>query len=356
MISNSRKGVLLLNLGSPGSYKLKDVRSYLREFLMDERVIDYPYLLRKILVDWIIVRFRAARSAEAYKTIWWKEGSPLLVLNKRLSFSLQKSIAIPVSLGMRYGNPSTLFGINRLIRNNGELKEVLILPLYPHYAMSSYETALEHARDEIRKLNLPVSLVALKPFYKDLDYIRELTNSIRPFLGSGNDYLLFSYHGLPERHIRKSDYTHKHCLRFDECCEISFPAQKFCYLHQVKKTTELIAKELGLSNQKYGLSFQSRLGRVAWLKPYTASRLAVLPAEGIKRVRVVCPAFITDCLETLEEISIQGKKIFLDHGGESFEMIPCLNDRGTWVSLLASWIREYEADSKSPRWESISVF
>jgi protoporphyrin/coproporphyrin ferrochelatase len=345
-----KKGVLIMNLGSPDSTAVPDVRKYLHEFLMDKRVIDYPYLFRKLLVDGVIVRFRAPKSAEAYKSIWWKEGSPLIVLSKQLQELLQKELPVSVSLGMRYGNPSTEHGFNELLKNNPSLEEVLLIPLYPHYAMSSYETAVEYAKKIHQKNNYPFRITTLKPFYNHPAYINALSESIRPFLQQEFDYLLFSYHGVPERHIRKSDITHGHCLATTDCCEVSSPAHDYCYRHQVRVTTSLVGEALQLPQEKYGLSFQSRLGREEWLKPYTVMRLAELPKEGVKKLLVVCPAFVSDCLETLEEIAEQGKHTFMENGGKSFGMIPCLNTQLTWIKVLSEWITSFSGESRELVW------
>ncbi|GAA4313845.1 ferrochelatase [Compostibacter hankyongensis] len=334
----NRYGVLLMNLGSPVSTAVPDVRRYLKEFLMDKRVIDYPYLLRALLVKGIIVPFRAPKSAEAYKTIWWKEGSPLIVLTEQLQQQLQQRLPVPVEVAMRYGDPHPAAAFDRLLERIPDIEEVILLPLYPHYAMSSYETAVEYAREIYQKKKYPFRLRVIPPYYDEDWYIAALAESIRPFLQEPFDQLLFSYHGVPERHIRKGDITGSHCLQQPDCCTTSSPAHRYCYRHQVYRTTALVARRLQLPADRYSLSFQSRLGREEWLKPYTAQRLAELPGEGVKRLLVVCPAFVSDCLETLEEIAEQGRHIFMEAGGKSFTMIPCLNTRPEWVAALAEQV------------------
>lgn len=329
-----------MNLGSPESTSVQEVRKYLHEFLMDKRVIDSPYVIRKLIVDGIIVPFRAPRSAEAYRRIWWPEGSPLIVLTRRLSALLSQQVEIPVSWCMRYGHPRPDEAMDELLLKNPRLQELLLIPLYPHYAMSSYETAVEYARYWYRKKRYSFKLRVLAPFYRNDDYIQVLSTHIQQSL-LPDHYLLFSYHGVPERHIRKSDITGHHCLLTPDCCETPSPAHAYCYRHQVFTTTRLVAKAIGLTPDRYGLSFQSRLGRDPWLQPYTAQRLAELPAEGIKKLQVVCPAFVSDCLETLEEIEMEGQKIFLEHGGEHFEMIPCLNTQAAWIAVLKKWTDQF---------------
>ena len=336
-----KRGIILMNLGSPDSTAVKDVRHYLNEFLMDKRVIDYPWLFRALLVKGIIVPFRSPKSAAAYKTIWTEKGSPLIVLAKELQQRLQQQLNEPVEIAMRYGNPSPQAAYESLLKKIPGLEEVILMPLYPHYAMSSYETAVEYMKEVYSKHKYSFSLTAIKPYYKNEDYIRALTESIRPFLQKDFDKLLFSYHGVPERHIIKGDITGNHCLKHPECCGTDSPAHSFCYRHQCITTTLLVASQSGLPKDKFELSFQSRLGRDKWLTPYTAQRLSELPGEGVKKILVACPAFVSDCLETLEEIAEQGKESFLHAGGESFTMIPCLNTHPQWVAAIAKWIKEY---------------
>jgi ferrochelatase len=312
---------------------------------MDKKVIDYPYLLRLLLVKGIITPKRSPKSAEAYQKIWWKEGSPLIVLTEQLRDALEALIDEPVEIAMRYGNPHPSVAFDRLMERVPGLEEVLLFPLYPHYAMSSYETAVEYAQQVYEKGRYPFRLTIIKPFYDDPEYIRVLAERIKPYLQQDFDYLLFSYHGVPERHIRKGDITHHHCLQNEQCCFIASPAHRFCYRHQVLTTMELTAKELGLSKDQYGYSFQSRLGREKWIEPYTVEVLQQLPGKGKKKLLVVCPAFISDCLETLEEIAMQGKETFMQAGGESYQMIPCLNVEPQWVQLIARWVKEFPAES-----------
>ena len=336
-----KTAIVLMNLGSPDSTAVQDVKKYLDEFLMDERVIDKPWLLRAMLVKGIIVPFRAPKSAEAYQSIWTKEGSPLIVISKQLSVVLEKEIRMPVVVAMRYGNPSPADAFEQLVRDNPDLGEVIAIPMYPHYAMSSYETAVAYAKKQYEKGGYQFKLTLIKPYYNNSDYIGVLSESIRPHLQKQHDQILFSYHGVPERHIKKGDITGHHCLQSPDCCSTPSPAHQYCYRHQCWTTTKMVAEQLAIPKEKLGFSFQSRLGRDPWLQPYTAVRLAELPKEGVKKVAVVCPAFVSDCLETLEEIAVEGRDIFLEAGGESFDMIPCLNARVDWAGVLAKWIREY---------------
>jgi ferrochelatase len=335
---SNKRGILLMNLGSPDSTDIKDVKRYLNEFLLDKRVIDYPWLIRKPLVSGIIVPRRAENSAEAYKTIWTKEGSPLIVLSNQLRDALQQQVDEPVELAMRYGNPSPQAAFDRLLQRMPGMEEVIAIPLYPHYAMSSYETAVEHAKSTHRKNNYPFKLTFIKPYYNDPFYIEALAESMRPYLEQEYDHLLFSYHGIPERHIRKSDPTGQHCLKVNDCCTVPSVAHSTCYRHQCFETTRLVIEKLRIPEEKFGISFQSRLND-GWLKPFTDVRLEQMPGEGIKKLLIICPAFVSDCLETLEEIEERGKESFLHAGGESYTTIPCLNTHPLWVKALAGWVK-----------------
>jgi ferrochelatase len=337
MTGMENTGVLLMNLGSPDSTSVADVRNYLMEFLMDGRVIDYPYLFRKILVGGIIVPFRAPKSAEAYRAIWTDGGSPLIVLTKKLQESLEKEVKHPVEIAMRYRHPSIKEGFERLLDRVHGMKRVIAIPLYPHYAMSSYETAVEYASAVYSKNNYDFRLDFIKPFYNHEHYITALCESIRPYLEEDFDHLLFSYHGIPRRHILKSDPTGKHCLGNEACCQTPSLAHATCYRYQVFETTRLVTRQLGMDPARFSISFQSRLGK-GWLQPFTDKRLQEMPALGIKKLLVVSPAFVSDCLETLEEIAIRGRDTFLEAGGLEYEMIPCMNTHALWVQTIAGWI------------------
>ena len=338
VMTDKKRGILLMNLGSPDSTKVKDVRRYLNEFLMDERVIDVPYLLRLLLVKGIITVFRAPKSAEAYKEVWTDKGSPLVELTRQLQHALQQKVSEPVEIGMRYGNPSPKAGFDKLLQREPGIEEVIAVPLYPHYAMSSYETAVEYAKEVYKKNGYTFSLKFVDPYYNKPDYIEALAASMRPHLQKEYDHILFSYHGVPGRHIRKSDITGNHCLATADCCDVASPAHAHCYRHQCFTTTRLVTEKLGIHKSKYSISFQSRLGK-GWLQPFTDIRLEEMPKEGIKKLLILCPAFVSDCLETLEEIAMRGKETFMDAGGESYEMIPCMNVGEKWVEALEGMVK-----------------
>ena len=332
------KGFLLINLGSPDSTSIPDVKKYLDEFLMDKRVIGKSYWFRWFLVKIIILNTRPRKSAKAYKKIWWKEGSPLIVLSQRLFEKINKLIKIPIALAMRYGSISIVKGLKEL--NDYGVKEVVVIPLYPHYAMSSYETVVEKVKKEV-KLNFPsLKLKIIKPFYKNKNYIKLLSNKIKETISKIEyDHILFSYHGIPVSHLKISDPTNKHCYKIKNCCSVSSQAHETCDKHQVLETTELIVKVLNIDKDKYSNAFQSRLPNEAWLKPYTDNELERLAKKGIKNLVIVTPAFVTDCLETLEEIAMEGKEEFLEAGGENYHYVPCLNDDDDWAKLIASWAK-----------------
>jgi|TARA_B100001093_G_scaffold163951_1_gene156309 ferrochelatase len=332
------KGFLMINLGSPDSTSIPDVKRYLDEFLMDKRVIGKSYWFRWFLVKVIILNTRPRKSAKAYKKIWWKEGSPLIVLSKRLFNKVKKLVKIPVALAMRYGSISIINGLKEL--DDMGVNEVVALPLYPHYAMSSYETVVEKVKKEVRLKFPNIKLKIIDPFYNNKSYIKLLSNKIKETLKKVKyDHILFSYHGIPVSHLKISDPTNKHCYKVENCCSVNSDAHKTCYKHQVLETTELVVKELKIDQLKYSNAFQSRLPNEAWLKPYTDNELVRLAKNGIKNLVIVTPAFVTDCLETLEEIAMEGKEEFLDAGGKNYYYVPCLNDDKDWSKLIASWAK-----------------
>jgi len=256
-------------------------------------------------------------------------------LSQQLQQAIQQQLQDPVVLAMRYGKPSPRTAYEELIQKVPGLEEVVLLPLYPHYAMSSYETAVEYAREIHRKKKYAFRLTVIEPFYNNPDYLDALSASLRPHLQQEYDHVLFSYHGIPERHILKSDVTGKHCLQSNDCCEVSSEAHHRCYRHQCLDTTRKVSERLSIPTGKYSFSFQSRLGKDPWLEPYTVVRLEQMPKEGIKKLVILCPAFVSDCLETLEEMGIEGREVFLHAGGESFTQVPCLNIHPLWVKAAA---------------------
>lgn len=336
-----KKGVLLVNLGSPDSTNPTDVKKYLDEFLMDPRVIDVPKWARILLVRGIILNTRPKKSAEAYQKIWWEEGSPLIVLSERLQEKVKNNVTIPVALAMRYGSMTLQKGLQDLVDQG--VNDVLVVPLYPQFAMATTET-IDVKVAELQKEYFPdLEITSLPAFYNKPDYIKVLSDSISEKIKNLDyEHLLFSYHGVPERHIRKSDITSSHCKINDQCCVTPSKAHQFCYRHQCLATTRMVAEKLNLKEGTYSSSFQSRLGFDPWLQPYTDRTIERMGLAGTKKLVVVTPAFVSDCLETLEEIAMEGEEIFHEVGGEEFTVIPCLNDRDDWAAVLSRWIEEWQ--------------
>ena len=335
-----KTGLLLINLGTPDSPSTADVRSYLREFLSDPRVIDLPFLGRWLLLNLIILPFRPRRSAKAYKSIWTEEGSPLKVEGMKLTLELNqflKQDQVPVVLAMRYGNPSIDKGLKELKNLGCDL--LLILPLFPQYASSTNGSALEAVyRMAGHDCNIPM-LEVLPPFFDHPSFIKAFAKQGTSFCENSPDHVLFSFHGLPERHLIRGDEENHGCLQKNDCCLSVVEGNRYCYRAHCFKTAALIASELKLEGERWSVSFQSRLGRAEWIKPYTETRIRELARKGVRRLVVFCPSFVADCLETLEEIQIGGKEIFLEEGGESLEMVPSLNASPDWIEGLAEMVR-----------------
>ncbi len=332
----STPGVILLNLGSPASTEVADVRRYLREFLMDGRVLDAPFPIRWFLVNCLILPRRPRESAAAYRSIWREEGSPLILTSREQQAALAERTGLPVALGMRYGDPSTAAALDELLEAG--VDDLFILPMYPHYAMSSYETAVVYLMEAIRERRPDLKTTLMPPFYQMPGYIEALVESARPHLEDEFDKLIFSFHGVPQRHLVKGDPSHSHCLTTPDCCNTRHPAHGTCYRHQCAMTVEKFVAAAGLGPEQYMMTFQSRLGRDPWLQPYTDRTLESLPEQGVKRVKVICPAFTADCLETLEEIAMGGRETFLEAGGEAYEQIPCLNAHPRFIEFLQAQV------------------
>jgi ferrochelatase len=333
--------VLIANLGSPDSTSIPDVRRYLREFLGDERVLDLAAPLRWLLLEAVILPTRPKRTAHAYSKIWTAEGSPLVATTGKVRSKLAASLgeSVPVHMAMRYGSPSIASAIAAIAAQGCE--ELLVFPQYPHYAMASWETVVERIFAEVARQAPSLKVTCVQPFSGDSDYIEVLHAVAEPFLQSPYDHLLFSYHGIPERHLRKADSSHAHCRIVKDCCTTCSPAHATCYRAQCVRTTSAFAKRAGLEPSKYSMSFQSRLAGEPWLEPFTDFEFARLPKAGVKRLVVMCPSFLVDCLETLEEISMAGRETFLNAGGESFEKILCPNDHPALIDFLANRVRKW---------------
>ena len=327
------KGILLINLGSPKDLELESIKEYLKEFLSDDLVIDYPKLLQQILVNWIIIPSRYKNTREAYSEIWTKKGSPLINDTRILGEKVSLKSDTPVEVSMRYQFPSIKEGLVNLKKKG--CSEIFVVPLYPHYAMSTVLTTENEVKRIKNELKLDLKLNFIGAFYSEQEYISSLSKVIRNNRHEESDFLLFSYHGIPNRHLVKTDPTKSHCLQVKNCCDVESKAKPFCYKAQVIETSKLCAERLELKENEWGISFQSRIGP-GWIQPFTDKELVRLAKEGIKNLDVVCPAFVTDNLETLEEMNIRGRETFLEAGGQSFNYIPCLNDEESWVDFLVS--------------------
>jgi ferrochelatase len=323
--------LLLVNLGSPASTSVADVRSYLNQFLMDPYVIDLPWPVRRLLVSLILIR-RPEQSAHAYASIWWDEGSPLVVLTRRLQAAMRSEwIHGPVEIAMRYGEPSLETALTALAARG--IQKVTLAPLYPQFADSTVTTVIEEAKKVLRDKQLHLQFSVLQPFYDQPEYIESLVNSARASVAEDFDHLLLSFHGLPERHLTKLNPGH--CLQSADCCRNASPqVLATCYRGQCMRVAQAFAKRLGLPEGKWSVSFQSRLGRAKWIEPYTEARLDELAKQGVKKLLVMCPAFVADCIETLEEIGDRGREQFVAAGGEELVLVPCLNDNRDWAHAL----------------------
>lgn len=331
-----KKGILLINVGTPDGSDVKSVKRYLREFLSDPRMIDLPALARWILVNILIVPFRSRKSAAAYQKVWTKHGSPLWVNTVRFRNELAKELGenYQVAVGMRYGRPNIAKGLSEL----KACTSLDVIPLFPQYSSSATGSAIQKTLEILHKQwNMP-AIKVVNEFYNHPGFIHSYAEMIRDALADKQvEMLLFSYHGLPERHINKSECVAA-CDHATACPQIT-TNNAYCYRAQCFTTADLIAKALNLSPVLYRVAFQSRLGRTPWIKPYTDLLLPELIKSGVKKIAVVCPSFVADCLETLEEINIQLREQWHELGGEDFVFIPCLNSNATWVKAVAEMVK-----------------
>jgi len=331
-------GILLVNLGTPDSPSTPNVRKYLRQFLMDGRVIDIPYIPRFMLVNGIIAPFRAPKSAKVYKSVWMKEGSPLKVYGLKLEKQVQKILGdqFDVKLGMRYQSPSIENGLEHFRQTF--VDQIVVVPLFPQYASATNGSVFEEITRIIKEWQTIPSILFTGTFFNQDFFINPIVSQIKDACFAEKfDKILFTYHGLPERQIRKGDIKGE-CFS-ENCCANFGPHNQLCYRAQCFQTTKIIAEKLGLNENQYSSTFQSRLGRDPWIKPYTDKVIAKWPENGIKRVLALSPSFVSDCLETTEEIGEEYKELFEKSGGEHWELLPCLNDNTDWANGLSEWIR-----------------
>ena len=336
-MSENTTGILLINLGSPKKLTKKSVREYLKVFLSDDYVLDLPKILQQIILRVFILPFRPKKTLEAYELIWTPEGSPLIISTESIAKKLSLKTGWDVDYAMRYEDPS----IENALLNfkNKGIYKIIVISLYPHNALATTITTEMETRIVANKLSEDFELVFTKPFFDNEIYINAIANTIKPCLEKASfDKIVFSYHGIPKRQAKKTDETGEHCFSDSNCCEIAGDGSKDCYRSHTRIASDLTAKKLGLSDDQWEVAYQSRLGP-GWLTPFTDKRLAELPEEGKKNIAVLCPSFISDCLETLEEIDIRGRKTFFDAGGKIMTYIPCLNDSEDTINLLENLVK-----------------
>ena len=331
------EGVLLINLGSPKELSKKSVRQYLRVFLSDDNVVDLPKFFQQFILRLFILPFRPKNTLEAYEKIWTKEGSPLIISTESIANKLTKKTGWNVEYAMRYEEPSIEKALHKFKEN--EINKIYVISLYPHNAMATTVTTELETRNVAMDISNDFELIFTKPFFDNEEYINAMVNSIRPYVENKSyDKIIFSYHGIPKRQAKKTDETGEHCFSTSNCCEVENDGSKDCYRSHTRIASDLTAKKLGLEDDQWEIAYQSRIGP-GWLTPFTDKRLAKLPEEGIDNIAILCPSFISDCLETLEEIDIRGRETFLKAGGKKMTYIPCLNDSEDTINLLENLVR-----------------
>jgi ferrochelatase len=339
-MTKGKTGVLILNLGTPDHYKVPYVRKYLREFLMDGRVMDIPYLKRWLLVNLIIAPFRAPKSSQVYEKLWTEKGSPLLHYGMKVENKLQLALGDDycVKSGMRYQNPSIKNALNDILKKN--VSKIIVFPLFPQYASATTGSIHQKVMDIIKdKENIP-EITFINNFCNYKPFISAFAEIARNTLkGKDYDLMIFSYHGLPEKQILKASVND--VCKLGECCSTYGPQNQFCYRAQCFETTRLLTDELGIPKDKYQVVFQSRLGKSPWIQPYADEVIRSLPQKGYKKVAVMMPSFVADCLETTIEVGMEFRKIFETAGGEKWIFINSLNDSELWIETLKRIILEY---------------
>ena len=337
-----KTGILLVNLGTPDAPTRGAVYRYLKQFLLDPRVIDYPWLPRNLLVRGIIAPFRSGSSAKLYKELWTEEGSPLKVYGERVAEMVQEQMGAEyiVELAMRYQSPSIESAIQKLMQE--QVREIIVFPMFPQYASATTGSIHDEVMRILRKQQEIPNLKFINSYY-DLDAIVNIfADNAKQFDLDAYDHILFSYHGLPQRQLRKADSCN-HCLKTENCCQTISIKNQFCYSAQCHGTTRAIADKLGLDESQYTTTFQSRLGPEAWAQPYTIKTIEHLAEEGAKRILVFSPAFVADCLETIIEIGDEYQEEFEEMGGEKIDLVPSLNDDPRWVDAIVGMLKEKAA-------------
>jgi ferrochelatase len=348
MRSRPRTGLLVANLGSPDAPEPGAVRRYLAEFLSDPRVLDMPALGRWLLLNCIILPLRPAKSAAAWKQIWSEDGSPLVAHGRTLAAELARRLPdFPVELGMRYGSPSLASALERL-RDAG-CERIVLFPLFPQYASSSTGSMVEAVyREAARFVDVP-HLAVVPPFFEHPAFVEAWERVGRGALAGDEDHVLFSFHSLPVSHLRKGDPTGARCLQRPDCCDVVEDENRCCYRAHSFATARAVAGALGLAEGGWSVSFQSRLTRDPWIQPATEARIEELARSGVRKLAVFSPSFVADCLETIEELGIRGKELFLGAGGERFTLVPSLNAEPAWLDAAERLVGEALGGSATPR-------
>jgi ferrochelatase len=333
-----KKGILLVNLGTPDSPSVSDVRKYLDEFLMDPRVIDIKTIPRNFLVRGAIIPFRAPESAKIYKKVWTDQGSPLLIYGERVKEMLQEKLGdeYVVELAMRYQSPSIETGLNNL--RSQHVSSIQVIPLFPQYASASTGSVNQKVMEIVSKWLIIPKISFINSFHDHPKMIKIFADNGRKHGLDTFDHFIFSFHGLPERQMIKADITGKCCLKTKDCCSQLTAVNQHCYVAQCYDTARLLGKELGITEEQYTVSFQSRLGKEPWVEPFTSNIVNKLALEGKKRLLVFCPAFVADCLETLYEISEEYHDEFVEAGGELVQLVESLNDNPEWIEILEEFV------------------
>jgi len=337
-----KKGVLLVNIGTPDSPKTGDVRKYLREFLMDKRVIDIPLVRRWLLVNLIIAPFRAPKSAKIYAQLWQERGSPLLFYGEDAKSLLQAELGAEysVALGMRYQSPSIKSAIEELMAQH--VSKIIVIPLFPQYASASTGSVIDKVLEITRDWPIIPEIVFIRNFLENPGFLEAFEERGRKYIEQTDfEHFIFSYHGLPERHIRKGSVDN-YCQLNEACCNTYHSKNKFCYRAQCFKTSRLLADRLNIPKEKYIVSFQSRLGKDPWIQPYTDNVIKELANRGVKKVLAFSPSFVADCLETTIEVGEEFKEIFKKEGGEVWQLVESLNDHPIWIRSLRDLVVKYQ--------------
>ncbi len=339
-----KTAVLLVNLGTPDSPKRNDVARYLTQFLNDPRVIDISPIGRAILVNGLIVPTRSGKSARLYSEIWSDQGSPLMYHSEALVQKVQEALGpdFDVALAMRYQNPGIEAALKRF--ENPVYSKLIVFPLFPQYASASTGSVHEEIMRIVSKWQVIPPIEFVNSYCNHPDFINAWMKRAAEYDLKDYDHVVFSYHGLPERQMRKADHSKQHCLTHDACCSVFNEKNLYCYRAQCFETTRHLVKELGLKEDGYSITFQSRLGRDPWIKPYTDEVLAELAAKGKKRLLVFAPAFVADCLETVYEISVEYQELFEEKGGTKVQLVESLNSHPAWVDAIVKMLQKRKAD------------